>query len=205
MSIDDPNHIHIRLLSFDPGTTNMGWAYSNYNTNTGEFTVLNYGLFQASKIAKKRKELVNDFGQRVISLQVIQEETERLINSYNPDFVISEDTFFHYSTPQAHIVLALCIYTVEKVLFTLFNLNKLKKMTAKRLYKLAPSTIKMIMSGSGSSNKQKIIEAVTNGEIIKFNTKRNDLDIITEHEADAIAIGYTFIKVNMIDNLANVN
>ena len=45
----------VRILSFDPGTTNMGWAISQYDTLTGDFDVIQHGVFKSSKVAKKRK------------------------------------------------------------------------------------------------------------------------------------------------------
>lgn len=196
MSVPDLSH-PVRILSFDPGTTNMGWAISEYSILTGDFVVFHYGLFKSSRIAKKRKDEVEIFGQRLISLMVVAEEVSRIILHHQPHFVVSEDTFFHAGTPQAHVALLLCINSVERVLYNLQKDGRLKNRTAGKLYKLAPATIKMITGGHGTSIKQKIIDSVTADNIIKFNTPKEDLaSILTEHEADAIACGYSFAKTN---------
>lgn len=193
----------VRILSFDPGSTNMGWAVSEYMIPTGDFLVVNYGIFKASKIAKKRKDEVLDFGQRLISLSVINEEVEKLLNSYQPHYVVTEDTFFNPGTPQAYISLLLCIHTVEQTLYRAFLNGKLKNHTAKKLYKIAPSTIKMIISGKGSNFKQQVIDSIVENEQITFKSvavdeSGNPTVSLIEHEADAIAGGFTFAKTNLI-------
>lgn len=188
----------VRILSFDPGTTNMGWAISEYHLNNGDFVVIQHGVFKSSKIAKKRKDEVEYYGQRLISLMVVAEEASRLLLHHQPNYVVSEDTFFHAGTPQAHVALLLCINSVERVLYHLQKEERLKHESAKKLYKLAPATIKMIVGGHGSSIKQKIIDIVTSDGIIKFQTPRDDMSaVLTEHEADAIACGYSFAKTNV--------
>ena len=111
----------VRILSFDPGTTNMGWAISQYDTLTGDFDVIQHGVFKSSKVAKKRKEEVECFGQRMIALGVIIEETSKLVSQYQPHYVVTEDTFFNPGTPQAHIALLLCIHSVERMLYVAYQ------------------------------------------------------------------------------------
>ena len=193
----------IKILSFDPGQGNMGWAISEYTIENGDFHVLNYGVFKASKVAKKRKEEVLDFGQRLVSLSVICEEVEKLLLSHQPHYVVTEDTFFNPGTPQAYVSLLLCIHTVERTLYRTFFNGKLKHQTAKKLYKIAPSTIKMIISGKGSNFKQQVIDSIIENEQITFKNSQvdengNPLITLIEHEADAIAGGFTFAKTNLI-------
>lgn len=203
MATCETNVEPIRILSFDPGSTNMGWAISEYIVDTGDFLVLNYGIFKASKIAKKRKDEVLDFGQRLISLSVINEEVEKLLNSHQPHYVVTEDAFFNPGTPQAYISLLLCIHTVEQTLYRTFRNGKLKHQSAKKLYKIAPSTIKMIISGKGSNFKQQVIDSIVNNEQITFKNVQvddvgNPIVSLIEHEADAVAGGFAFAKTNLI-------
>lgn len=200
MSVPVDNLQAVRILSFDPGTTNMGWAISEYNPITGKFDVHHVGLFKSTKVAKKRKEDVECFGQRLIALRVVFEETSKLILQYQPHYVVTEDTFFNPGTPQAHIALLLCIHAVEHMMYTFYNEGKLHNPSARKLYKLAPSTIKMITSGHGSSIKSKMLDAVMNEENIQFvNKSKEDLvTTITEHETDAVACGYAFAKTELI-------
>ena len=200
MSVPIDNSHAVHILSFDPGTTNMGWALSEYNLDTGQFDVHHFGLFKSAKIAKKRKEDVECFGQRLISLRVVFEETSKLILQYQPHYVVTEDTFFNPGTPQAHIALLLCIHAVEHMMYTFYNEGKLVHHSSRKLYKLAPSTIKMITSGHGSSVKSKMLDAVLNEENIQFvNKSKEELEtILTDHETDAIACGYAFAKTELI-------
>lgn len=190
----------VRILSFDPGTTNMGWAISEYDILTGKFDVIQYGTFKSTKVAKKRKEEVECFGQRMIALGVIIEESSKLIYQYQPNYVVTEDTFFNPGTPQAHIALLLCIHSVERMLYVAYHANELVHSSAKKLYKLAPSTIKMIISGHGLSIKSKILDAIMLEEKIQFVNKKKEemIDLVSEHEADAIACGFTFAKTELI-------
>lgn len=187
----------VRILSFDPGTTNMGWALSEYDLVSGSFIVYHHGLFKASKVAKKRKDEIECFGQRLISLTVVAEESAKLLLHHQPNYVVTEDTFFNPRTPNAHIALLLCINSVERTMYHAYHDGKLKHDTAKKLHKISPATIKMIASGSGSNIKQSVINAVLADGAIKFNNPKEDLlTLLTEHEADAIAGGYTFAKTN---------
>lgn len=193
----------IRVLSFDPGTTNMGWAISEYHVSNGQFVVHNQGLFKSSKIAKKRKEDVEHFGQRFVSLSVVTEETQRLLLSYQPHFVCTEDTFFNPRTPQAHVALLLCIHTVELVLYRNFCDNRLHHPTARKIYKLAPMTIKMMTTGKGNSDKEGITDAIRNEDRIQFNNQRKEdvMESMIEHVSDAIACGWSFVKTELIQLL----
>ena len=205
MSVPVVNLPPVRILSFDPGTTNMGWALSEYDPMTGQFNVHSYGVFKSTKVAKKRKEEVECFGQRMIALRVVFEETSKLMQQYQPNFVVTEDTFFNPGTPQAHIALLLCIHAIEHMLYTTYHDQRLVHATAKKIYKLAPSTIKMILSGHGMSIKAKMMDALMSANEIQFvNKSKEELEgLLIEHEVDAIAVGYTFAKTELISILVN--
>lgn len=200
-----PKNSHlVRILSIDPGTTNMGWAISDFNLDTGIFGVVNYGVITAIKTAKKRKDAVLEFGPRFIALTVVQEEITKLLLQYQPHFVGAEDTFFNPRTPQAHISLLLCLSSIDTVLYQLYMKNELTHSTAKKLYKMSPMTVKMVVSEHGHSGKQQVLDSIKKNTNIQFNQAANDESfketlVLADHESDAIAVGYTLAKNTVID------
>ena len=194
--LEIPNTPPVKILSFDPGTTVMGWAISEYDSKTGVLSVLYHGTIKGTKSAKKLKQEVEDYGPRLIALSIIEDEVRSLVTTHQPNFVASEDTFHNPRTPNAHSALTLCIYSIERMLRKTYKELVLKKTTAKVLHKFAPVLVKSIASGKGTSMKQEMIVSITNNPFIQFRSPMDEV-ILCEHEADAIAVGYTFAKTEL--------
>ena len=194
----------IRILSFDPGMNNTGWAISNYNIVTKVFDVLKYGTIKASKMAEKQKELTNRHGKQIVAINILKQEITKLVIDSVPDYVASEDSFYNPKTPNAYRSLLLCLFSIDNILFNMYyykeecNLNE----TASKLHKISPKTIKMVMSGTGNSFKVDMLEALKKqySEIditfshypnVPFEDFQNTL---TEHSIDAVSCGFSFAK-----------
>lgn len=189
----------VRILSFDPGTSCIGWAMSIYDPTTDVLEVQKYGDLRATKLAAKQKELNETYGTRLLALQEIEQLVSKLARSFNPDFVASEDTFFYAKSPSAYGALLLCVYTIERTLFREYELSKTIKFTARKLYKYAPRNIKLIASGNSMSFKGNMLTALVENRQITFKLKDDEtVDNITsslnEHQVDAISCGFAFVK-----------
>lgn len=180
----EPN---IKILSIDPGITNLGWACSEYVPVTSEFHVRQYGLVKASKEAKKIKEFRDLVEGQVLGLSVLEGAMTTIIDDFLPHFVVSEDCFINIRCPSAHASLATCLYSISRILFTRWSEGNLA--TNPRLFKIAPRSIKLAISGYGGSDKLNILDAVLTNDKIKFPIPD---PILSEHECDAIACGYVF-------------
>ena len=194
--------MEFKIISIDPGLTCLGWAYSLYDTDTNIFEVQKTGVLKASKLASKQKDLVDVYGSRILALQEVEQHISKLLKTYNPDFVASEDAFFYPKSPNAYGALLMVIHTIERVLYFEHEVNHLSKDSARVLYKYAPRNIKNISSGNSLSFKSNMKEALIANEHIKFKVKdsENVSDLIaglTEHEVDAIQCGFTFIQISL--------
>lgn len=195
-----------RILSFDPGTTNLGWAIGDYQIDPIDYRVRCHGVTHATRMAKKQKDAVGEHGIRLIALDVVEDEVCRLMKKYQPDYVVSEDTYFNSRTPGAHAALLLCIHVISRTLFHLYKDENSIPLTASKLHKLAPSTIKLAISGRGTSNKVEVIESVLSNPEISFDVvpvhkdqlSEENAVALCEHDADAISVGYAFAKTELI-------
>lgn len=186
-----PNYITI--IGVDPGIHNCGISFNKYDPKTGTMNVSDYFVFHAAETAKKEnKEVAKRFGN-VFSLHVLEREFSKIVSSYDPDFIACEDAFYSPRTPNAFISLKLCINAIQRVLYREYT---------KELFLIPPKLAKMTIDEAGA-NKVAIQEAVRSKADIKLkDTKIRPLDAMTEHEADSIAIAYTFVK-QILPNLKN--
>lgn len=171
------------ILSFDPGLSFSGWAYSKVDDKNSTFTVENFGMITPNKTVdhKSHRDDVSVYGKRIITLSLLRDMMRELLNQYNPDIVASEDAFFNPRRPGAYEALIHWILTVSLLLRDEYQ---------KPLYKIPPKLVKKFISGIGTSNKEGVQEAIFKHKDILFSSELKDITL-TEHEGDAIAIGYT--------------
>lgn len=187
----------VKLLSFDPGVSNLGWACSIYYPKEDILEVQKFGSLKANKVANKQKELAEIYGPRILALREIEQHVSRIIRSFDPDYICSEDAFFYIKSPTAYGALSMVIHTIERALFSEYEIFGKSKITARTLYKFSPRNIKSIASSNSMSIKDEMFEALSKNEHIKFKVKENEKveDIISslnQHSVDAISCAYTF-------------
>lgn len=188
----------IRILSIDPGITNLGWAYSHYSKDTGDLYIKEISVLKSSREAKKIKEFKDLVEGKILGLSVLEKEMERLLDTYQPHYVVCEDCFINIKCPNAHASLATCVYTIGRLLFKRYVDGN--RITHPRLFKIAPRSIKLCISGFGGSGKLGIQDAVFSNEKIHFD--KEDV-VLTEHEGDAIACAYAFVTMLLHLHLPN--
>lgn len=175
----------IIILSIDPGLTNTGWAITKYNRKTDTAVVTQFDIIQAKKIAHKTMRGDNEEYPTIIPVIVYEQLIDEILRTYEPDYITSEDAFYNPKRPNAYISLSLCLHAIERVLYT----------HRKSLYRIAPRSIKQVASGSGDSGKIAMQEAVLHLDNVTIKDRKiKPVSEMVEHEADAIAVGYTFIK-----------
>ena len=184
----------VRLLSIDPGLSQLGWSVSDYKLTTGKLVVHRFGGISATKLVNRadRKDEVRQFGKRVVSLNIIRSSILNLIEEYKPDYLVIEDAFYNPQFPNAYVALVQVITTIELLGYRKYN---------KVLFKIPPRSAKLAISGFGGSGKLNIQSAILTSDKIEFKQKRQT-EGLTEHEADAIAIGWTFC-INILPSILN--
>ena len=192
INIMSKNKKDVRILSIDPGLSHLAWSIINHNTHTGKTTVKRFGEVTANKVVSKvaMREQTVKYGTRIIALNYIQERISEIMRIHKPDHVVIENAFFCSRFPNAFIALVQTTNVIEMILLQSFQ---------KPLHRISPKEAKYAISGSGSSGKLDIQKAVKEHAKIEFQQEKN-IERMTEHVADSIAIAYAFI-LNILPNL----
>ena len=183
----------IKILSIDPGTSNLGYAYSEYDPKKKLMYVKELGAMTPSKDAKKAftKEDKNIFDMRLLNILTVNKYYNELVLKYNCHLHCSEDAFLHHMYPSSFIILSMCIHVMSNVLYNHYRTGTMSAKSA-ILYKFAPKHIKAV-NITGTADKNDIKNAILQNKQIKINkTDIEQLDI--SHISDAVAIGYTMVK-----------
>lgn len=173
------------VLVFDPGLSNTGWAVLELKAGDNRALIVNTGLIQLTREVRRvsYRPLTDVYGIRVITLNMLEDELVKLFATYKPDFVVTEDVFFDPHRITASAALLQWITILERYALK----QKL------RVYRIAARTAKKTMTGVGDASKTSIQETVLANPNIRFR-HRSALPDLSEHEADAIAIGWHFFE-----------
>lgn len=176
--------IKYRILAFDPGIGNTGWSLLEGNTANGELVVLKVGEFHPGPAADRvaHREEVEKYDKRVISLKLLRDEETKLFTELRPDFVCCEDIYISMLHPQAYGSLAMWICTTR---LTAMDVAQ------KKLTSIPTKICKQVITGTGGAGKIDVRTAIINNKKITFKHEE-DLRLMTEHEADSIAVAAAF-------------
>jgi len=175
----------IRILSFDPGLSCCAAARSEYDLTTGKFHVLHRSKIEGSRSLMRHKDLTAIYSNKMIQLSVIRDEVLKLCK-FKPDYVVTENAFYQPGRTASFVALTLCIHTIEVAI---------KDGIMKPVFRIPPKSVKKIFADTGDAGKLVIQEVLLNHPDITIKeTRANPLINMTEHEADSIAVGYSFVK-----------
>ncbi len=181
---------NIRILSFDPGITNCGWAVVDYDVSTGKIDVPYHGTLKNNLVFKKHKELKGKFNKSFITLNAYYHEFVEMMQTYQPHDVAIEFAFMH-KFPTAYLSLGLVIHEIRRASFTVF---------CRDVHLISPMQAKKEVTGVGGAEKNdmrsnlfSMTDVLVHGE--------NPKEEMTEHAVDAAGIGVTFLKQVAIPNL----
>lgn len=159
------------IIGIDPGTNYCGVAIFKLNNNI-EIENLNTILIDLTK--ESNSSLFN-------RLNVLYNRLVYIFNLYIPIYLAVEAGYINRFRPAAYGPIAKAIYTIEKAYYDVTMLYNITE--------YPPSIVKNIISNNGLANKDDIEEAVYNiPDVEPFLTGYE-----SEHEIDAISIGYTKI------------
>ena len=176
----------IRVLSFDPGTSLMGYAVEDYHLKTGKVVVIKHGLLKGDQIIKDRKkDMLPYFSKQYTVLDAIRDAVTSLIDEHKPNYVASENAFsYRFVTAFAALLL-----TIDRIRQACHN-------TLHRdVYLLQPKEVKQAMADNGAATKDDMKTAVLKCENLTFRKSiAKSIDTASEHEFDAIGVGYAFTQ-----------
>lgn len=164
------------VLSIDPGTNYTGvtfWTLDDYtldiidiNSFTIDLTTISYEV-ERFKIVQRINMLTNIL--------------EKWIDIYKPYYLVIEAGFINMLRPAAYGPIANTIFAIENLFIA--------KSGTYNVIEYPPKYVKQYVS-VGTADKDDIKSAVST---ISDITKFVNIDDLSEHAIDSLAIGYTFI------------
>ena len=191
-----------RCLNIDPAMSICGWSILDFkidkikNNTFPKIAINRFGCIKSAAEANKvfYNDQVDIFSKQIITLSLLRDSIGLLIKEFNPDFIIIEDAFYNPKCPSAYGSLLQCICTIAMFCRDKYN---------KPVYRIPTRSAKQSLFGIGSANKKDIIGAVLACPNLMFKQKKS-AELMGEHEADSIAIGYHFI-MNVLPGLSPTN
>ena len=166
------------ILSIDPGTNYTGvtfWDIDDHDFSikhidsfTIDLTVINY---------------TNESYKIIQRINLLIRTLERYIDYYKPYYLVIEAGFINILRPAAYGPIANTIYAIENLFIS--------KTYTYNIIEYPPKYVKQYIS-KGTADKNDIRLAVS--KISDITTKIN-IDMLSEHAVDSLAIGYTFINI----------
>ncbi len=160
----------MRVLGIDPGIANLGWGIIDFDGT--RFSLVASGLIKTSAS--------DSLGSRLLS---IYNRISDIIEAYHPEAAAVEDLFFNKNVSSA-IPVAKASGVVE-LCISEYGLE---------LDILSPKLIKQTLTGTGSADKNQVLQMVT----MLLGLDRNALAMMPDHVSDAIAIAMSYCHSSLI-------
>jgi len=185
----------VRIVAYDPGLSTTASALGKYNVATGVTTVSNTHIFKATQIAKRKehRDLCALYGNRMATLSLLQEELNRQIDTWQPDYIVAEDIFFNPKRPQAFIALLQWMVLIEQAAMA----------HQKPVYKIPTRSAKLCVTGNGGCDKPTVQDALAMLPDLVFKN-RIDVTALTTDESDASAVLYAFTHMTLPELLQSL-
>lgn len=165
------------VIGIDQGYANIGVAILGYNDTTKKISI---------------KETVTITTKPQFSIQkrlaIIYDRINGLLENYeNVKYGACERLFHNDKMKNGRNKSANIMYTnmATGAIYLLCERRKIE------MYEFAPTTVKKVLTNNGRADKDEVAEAM------KDLLKKYKVDVKTNHESDAIAIGITFIKKHL--------
>lgn len=171
-----------------------GKAIVAYNSKEKKFHVLHFITLNKNSFPTKELRIAaKEYSPSLIYLDISEKYLDELIAKYNPEIIVTEDTFFQEGRTNAFRVLAAWLSGISLMLYRKHN---------KSLHTLPPKTIKKIIIGDAKAKKDetKILmrkAILSNKDIVWYDEDYETK--LTEHSIDAIACAIAKIKMLEIE------
>lgn len=171
-----------KLISIDPGVNFCG--ISVIDTSKDTFKVLETLLVNNNrKLPPEYRNLETTLDSRTAKIVRICDIVRKYLEKYGAEKVVIESPFYNALTPPAFSSLLEVINTVK-------YLAVYPKRVSVTM--VDPKTVKMMFTTKGNANKELMRETLADKISKKEVLMDIDLEGISEHEVDAIAIAYTY-------------
>ncbi len=172
------------ILSIDPGVNNCGIAVAD--TTTGFDVKHTRCVRNARKFTDSEKIVEKEFNARVVKVSHILDSVNEVLDTYPQiDGIAIETPFYSALTPLAYGSLMEVISAIKYNILVPRNLKfrMIEPLLIKRMF----ITTKMTKGMTGKEViKRFLLTKIADGHILYTG----DVEALTEHEIDAIAIGF---------------
>jgi len=163
------------LLGIDPGSNFVGLAWLEVDVYCNVVSIDHFTIDLANPVYGVYPNTLNDRLRRLNGIIF------DLCLDYNPFWLAIEAGFINRFRPAAYGPIAKSIFAIEDAFLSYLGMNKITE--------YPPSIVKRKIAQQGLANKDSMRDAIMSiSEINRFINPT-----ATEHEIDAIAIGYTKI------------
>jgi Holliday junction resolvasome RuvABC endonuclease subunit len=180
----------MKLLTIDPGINNCGISIIEYSHNNliynKDFKVLDTSLVKnARKFTDTEKEIEVKHGNRTVKVLAILDKVNEFLAA-NPDIknIIIEAPFYNALTPMAYGSILEVILSIKYSIIVPRDLS---------LKLIEPLLIKKMFTNNRLASKDAMKQFLFSKKGNKEITIDIDLNTLSEHEIDAIAVGYVYL------------
>jgi Holliday junction resolvasome RuvABC endonuclease subunit len=166
-------------MGVDPGTNYCGVAIFDIDDKTFKIKSLENMLVNLTK----PKYDIENSNLLFPRLNILYKTFTNIYKDYDIYWLAIEAAFINRLRPAAYGPIVTSIYCIKKAFLDSYNLNN--------IVEYPPTVVKQSISEYGQATKDGMYDAV-NG-ILELKHLFN-IDKISEHEIDAIGMGYTLIK-----------
>lgn len=177
------------ILSIDPGTLTMGICVLQLDLHTLKFSFATTETLRLDKEVKRNARLENisdHLGNTTARLLAIEEILPRILTKYNIRDIVAEDAYSAINV-STYATLIECQVAIRK------GLLKVSPELVLNLVK--PSAAKKNVGVKGNSSDKSEVRAAVKERLLPYLDESINIDTISEHECDAIIIGYFYLKV----------
>lgn len=175
------------FLSIDPGINNTGITVFSINK---KFKIhYSANILNLRKFTEEEKKLENFYDSRAVKVLYIINFIRKILNTYEIDEVVIEAPFYNALTPMAFGSLLEVINALKYNVFIPENI---------KITMIEPLLIKKTFTKERLANKE-LMKLFLHDKIAKneLEIEENiDIESLTEHQIDSIAIGYCHYLLN---------
>ncbi len=177
----------INLLAIDPGLNNTGIAIFEIDYHSKKILKIEAFTIATEKLKNNTGLADEDFAERLIKLLKLKVSILNVLANVNPCIVAIEAPFYNRFRPNAYGALVEVLCVIQSAILE-FNYSILFK-------KVEPLLVKKCVGAGTMKGKLDVKECVKKIDLV-MNVLVNDIECLDEHSIDAIAIGYSFLKLS---------
>lgn len=182
-----PEHYNCyKLLAIDPGVNNCGLAVFNIDYQTNEIVSVDAHTAISAKMDDTTTLYEELYSERTVKLYKLTDYLNRIMVEVNPAIVVCESPFYNRLRPMAYGSL---LEVLNSIYTTIINYNNNVP-----FFTVEPLLVKKTVGAGMQTGKLDVKQAISRIDSI-MSTLVTDLEGLDEHSVDAMAVGYTYLKL----------